>query len=163
MKLYAEDLPYWDTTTGLARNQERIERELEKFGAGALDLRQMRKGDRVLWAIRFDFSGRTYRFEYMPYEMKFNRELRGKPRLQQAVCQMAARAYHEIKAVLTAAAFDIADNPDAPPRAMFGYLEAPGASTGGAFPARMSDLEVDEICAALDLPYMPSLPGRSKT
>ena len=154
--MYAEDLPYWNTETSLARNQERIERVLDSFGAEAIMTTQGRKGDQVLWMIRFQFKGLAYRFEYQPYPMKGTDPIKRRPRIEQAIMQMSARAYHEIKAVLTAAAFE---QDRETPRALYGYLEL--RDDGSGRPPRASDLSPIELAARLELPTVPALPERS--
>jgi hypothetical protein len=147
--LYAEDLPYWQTETTPASNQDRIERTLDKFGAEASMFTMARKGDSAVWMIRFQFRNRTYRFEYQPATPRNKTTRRGESNADQAVRQMAARAYHEIKAILTAAAFDMDDTP----RALFGYLELPGESNSG-IPPRTSDLDITELTGSLGLPAL---------
>lgn len=150
-ELYAEDLPYWNTDATLASNQDRIERLLDKFSAEGYLITQLKRGDQVGWMIRFEYKGRVYRLEYRPWPTSSDKPVRGRPRIEAAMRQMASRAYWEIKSLLTAAAFEAYLEV---PRCLIGYMELPGESNSGT-PPRVCDLPLSELPVHLGLPALP--------
>lgn len=143
-KRHAEELPYWDTTTTVPSNQERIESLLRKFGADTVQIQMTRRGHEAVWSIRFTFNNKGYAFRYQPCETKWHEDdrIKSRTRGEQALCQMSARAYWEIKAILCAAEFDRDER--VVPRSLFGYLELPGKSTSG-LPMVASDFDVTNL------------------
>lgn len=150
---HAEEANYWDTTVHPAKSLGEIQELLTDFGADSMIVSQGQSAGRFAWMVRFQWQGRSYRFVFTPKECKFPNKIStfaGKRRVhsEQAKHQMGRIAVWFVKAILTAA--------EAHPHALFGFLELPGAGTGG-LPPTAGELDVNGLTGMLpgiDLPML---------
>jgi hypothetical protein len=152
---YAEDLNYFDTTVHPAKSLGEIQELLENFGATATIVSQGQVHGNYAWVIRFQWNGRAYRFVFTPAPCRWptkvmSYEKKKRPNEEQARWQMGRIALYFVKALLTAA--------DTQPAALFGYMELPGARSGG-MPPVASELDVEEMTGLLPGIELPRLEG----
>ena len=147
---YAESMNYWQTTVHPAKSQAEIIELLEDFGALNYQIAQGNANGCLAWMVRFEWSGKSYRFLFVPLTCKnpdVTRSFGGKKRthLKQSVYQMGRIAVHFTKAILTAA--------EAQPYALFGFMELPSVRDNG-IPFTAGELDVDGVMSLLMLPML---------
>lgn len=143
--LYAEQMPYWQTTVHPYKSQADIMVMLERFGAVKTIVSQGQAAGRYAWMVRFEWRGESYRFVFRPLPCKEPTKMaKSRTRQEQAKYQMGRIAMNCIKNLLASADSQFLR------AALFGFMEVTAGETHpGGLPRTMAEIGAETLSGKL--------------